>query len=288
MSYQRSRSLMRLSPTLPVACTSLLLAACAQGGAALPDLGLANLSLAPDAPAKTALTTGSVTQSPLPAVGEDDALANAAPADTATKGVLERARSLRQQGKKARAMALLQGASKKAPGDKLLLRERGLLAVEMGQLSEARELLQKAIDPHTPDWRTHSALGSALAAAGRHSEAQKQFATALELAPDHPSVLNNLALSYALDGKHERAETLLREAAQRSGNAKTKQNLALILGLKGRNGEARRIAQSVLPPEYVAENESYLSGLRNGNLTISRAPRPDAPKEVRAAQAAGN
>jgi Flp pilus assembly protein TadD len=94
--------------------------------------------------------------------------------------------------------------------------------------------------------RTTPRRPTALASRGKQAEAQAQFAKALALAPDHPSVLNNLALSYALDGKTAEAEKLLRKATalkvMTDGN-RLEQNLALVLGLSGKYAEARTAAQ---------------------------------------------
>jgi Flp pilus assembly protein TadD len=208
---------------------ALVLAGCAQS--ALPEL-------------ETSALTAPASSEP-PATG------------TAGTGVIEQARALRAKGEKAKALALLDAAARQAPNDKVLAKERGLLALELGHIATAEPLLKNAVDPAAPDWRVHSALGSAMAASGRPKEAQKQFSKALELAPDHPSVLNNLALAYALDGKHEEAERLLRQVAARSDAApKAKQNLALLRDLKGK-GEPGRLAAANEPP--AAREKSSLS-----------------------------
>ncbi len=257
---------------------ALLTSACAQSGLDFPEL-----SLAPASDNTASMTTGSITSSSLAPVGSQDALATAAVNPNSQKALAE-ARELRAKNKKAKALAVLEAASQQDPDNKVLLRERGLIAADLGRIGEAKDLLRSAIDPANPDWRTHSALGSALAAEGSHGEAQREFARALELAPDHPSVMNNLALSYALDGKHDLAEGLLRQAAAKSGNVKTKQNLALLLGLTGRTDESRQVASSVLPHETAVANASYLSDLQEGNVKVSRAEKK-APATIKSAQA---
>lgn len=256
-----------------------LTTACAQNGASLP-----NLSMAQPSDDSSSMVTGSITSSALQPVSSHDALAKE-PVSAESSKALGKARTLRGQNNKAKALSILEAASQNDPNNKVLLRERGLIAADLGRISEAKDLLRSSIDPGNPDWRTHSALGSALAAEGNHAEAQRELARALELAPDHPSVLNNLALSYALDGKHEMAEGLLRQAAARSGNVKTKQNLALLLGLKGRTDEARQVASSVLPHETAVANASYLNDLHSGNVKVSRAEKK-APPSIRSADAA--
>jgi len=260
---------------------ALMTSACAQSGLDLPDMSLAPAS--DGGSSMTALTTGSIASSTLEPVGSQDALAKA-PVKPDTGKSLAEARKLREGNQKAKALAVLEAASQVDPDNKVLLRERGLIAADLGRIGEAKDLLRSAIDPANPDWRTHSALGSALAAEGKHTEAQGEFARALELAPDHPSVLNNLALSYALDGKPDRAEALLRQAAERSGNVKTKQNLALLLGLRGRTDESRQVASSVLPHETAVANASYLSDLQDGNVKVSRADKK-SPATIQSANA---
>jgi Flp pilus assembly protein TadD len=139
-----------------------------------------------------------------------------------------------------------------------LQRERGLLALELGQIAKAELLLRQALDNSKPDWQTYSAFGAALASAGRHKEAQEQFAKALALAPDHPSILNNLALSYALDGKPADAERLLRIAAARRDTApQVRKNLTLVLGVSGKLAEAQKRSKSTLSrPKAVTDTAS--------------------------------
>jgi Flp pilus assembly protein TadD len=192
------------------------------------------------------------------------------PADAAA--ALAYARELRANGAKREALAVLDKAAAGKPADRRMQLERGLLALELGQTAKAEKLLRQAHDANAPDWRLHSALGAALASGGRQQEAQAQFAKALTLAPDHPAVLNNLALSYALDGKVAEAEKLLRTA--QPGPAQTpqvKQNLALVVGLRGKYEEARVLGEAALPPAKAGDNVAYLQRLASAKAGASRA-----------------
>jgi Flp pilus assembly protein TadD len=83
-----------------------------------------------------------------------------------------------------------------------------------------------------PDWRVLSDQGAALDQMGRHEEAQRYYGTALRIAPDEPSVLSNLGLSYALSKDLVRAEVTLRRAAgQGRADPRTRRSLALVVGL---------------------------------------------------------
>lgn len=166
------------------------------------------------------------------------------------------ARAKRTQGDAKGAMVLLERSALEHASDKALQRERGILALELGQIDKAALLLRQALDHSKPDWQTHSAFGAALASAGRHREAQEQFAKALALSPDHPSILNNLALSYALDRKPAEAERLLRKAAARQDTVpQVRKNLALVLGINGKLAEAEKRSKSN-PPRANAEADT--------------------------------
>jgi Flp pilus assembly protein TadD len=192
------------------------------------------------------------------------------PADQAA--ALTHARALRANNAKPEALAVLDSAAASKPGDRRLQLERGLLALELGDAAKAEKLLRQAHDPKAPDWRMHSALGAALASRGKQQEAQVEFAKALVLAPDQPSVLNNLALSYALDGKAEDGEKLLRKVARSAGRTpQVQENLALVLGLRGRYEEARSAGQAALPPAKADQNVAYLRELGQARTAASAA-----------------
>ena len=169
-----------------------------------------------------------------------------------------------------------------SPTDRRLALERGLLALELGETANAETLLRAAHDPRLPTGGCirRSARRSPPAASRR--KPRLQFAKALALAPDHPSILNNLALSYALDGKTGEAEKLLRRAAARHGwhrprRGKVQQNLALVLGLGGKFAEARTVAEAALPADKASENVAYLQKLAEARAAA--ADRKEAAAE---------
>jgi Flp pilus assembly protein TadD len=202
-----------------------------------------------------------------------------------TAAAIRDARKIREGGNKARALGILE-KTPDSDKDKALILERGLITLEMGQIDKAVDLLKQAHNPEAPDWRQHSALGAALSAKGDQQAAQAEFDSALKLSPNNPSILNNLALSYALDGKHAEAERILRNIAEQDdGKPQAKQNLALILGLRGNIEEARKVSESVLPPEKVKSNVAYLERLNAAPEQVSRVDPPAIDDLVQAAQA---
>lgn len=252
----------------PVAVAIALAAAAMLGGCAGTDLELPLLAESgADAAGSTAIETASL---PPAATGSAD---TAKPAE-ALHPAIAKARELRAGGDKAGAMAVLDEAAGKAKSDKSIIRERGLMALELGRIADARRLLKQADDKKNPDWRIKSALGSAHAAAGDFKAATAAFDEAQKLAPNHPSILNNMALALALEGRHKEAEPLLRRAAAaRTEGERAKQNLALILGLSGNIDEARKVSEAALPKPVAAANVSYLERLRTSGVKVSRARR---------------
>jgi Flp pilus assembly protein TadD len=142
--------------------------------------------------------------------------------------------------------------------------EAGKALVEAGRAFEAVRYLEKGADLSPRDWKAQSAFGVALDQIGEHELARSKYELALTIAPDQPALLNNKGLSYALDGNLEAAKLTLRAAASaRGADARVRQNLALVLALKGEMREAERLARSDLPPQVADQNIDYFRTLMN-------------------------
>ena len=168
------------------------------------------------------------------------------------------AKALRRNGQRPQALAVLEQASIQNPKHKGVLGAYGRALADLGHYRQAGQ----------PDWRILSVQGAALDQMGRHEEAQRYYGTALRIAPDEPSVLSNLGLSYALSKDLVRAETTLRRAAgQPRVDPRVRTNLALVVGLQGRLAEAEGLARSDLPSDGTTANVAYLRqmlALQNG------------------------
>jgi Flp pilus assembly protein TadD len=176
-----------------------------------------------------------------------------------SSAALAYAQALRALGQRSQASSVLEQASLRAPNDKVLLGAYGRALADAGQLSQALNVLSRAHSPDQPDWRILSAQGAVLDQMGRHQDAQHYYASALKIVPDEPSVLSNLGLSYALAKDLAKAEATLRNALSRPNpDPRVRQNLALVVGLQGRFGEAETIARSDLPADEAAANVAYL------------------------------
>ena len=175
---------------------------------------------------------------------------------------LHYAEALRATGQRAQAVAVLERLSIENPHDKEVLGTYGRALAEAGNYDRALEVLDRAHTRDQPDWRILSVQGAVLDQMGRHADAQRHYLTALKIAPDEPSVLSNLGLSYMLAKDLTRAEETLRRAAARAGaDRRVRQNLALVVGLQGRFQEAENIVKADLPPSEAAANVAYLRQL---------------------------
>jgi Flp pilus assembly protein TadD len=166
---------------------------------------------------------------------------------------------LRSLGMGQRAVSVLHKAYQHNPKHPVLASEYGRLMLGSGKTVQAKRILDKLNGGNKPTWQTLSALGTIEARNGSYGKATHYFQQARELAPKRASILNNLALSLALDGKPDEAENLLRNADD-SGRfgARLRQNLALVLALQGKFDDAQAMATTDLPPAQAKKNIAYL------------------------------
>lgn len=156
------------------------------------------------------------------------------------ENVLGYARVLKQKGDKQKALSVLANGLQLSPDEPRIASAYGRLALSLGHVKLADRVLNIAMKTApSPDWRVLSALGTIAAKRKKYPQAQSHFARGLQIAPNQPTVLNNLALVYALDGKLNEAETLLRQAvAAGGGNARLQRNLGLIVNMRRKGKDA--------------------------------------------------
>jgi Flp pilus assembly protein TadD len=172
---------------------------------------------------------------------------------------LQYGKALRAAGQRAQAVAVLEQATLARPNDKALLAGYGRALADNGNFQQAFDVLSRAHSPDDPDWRILSAQGATLDQLGRGEEARQYYASALRIAPDEPSVLSNLGLSYLLSKDLPKAEETLRRAYGRAGaDPRVQLNLALVVGLRGHVAEAENIVRESRPPEEAAANVANL------------------------------
>jgi Flp pilus assembly protein TadD len=181
---------------------------------------------------------------------------------------LKYGQALRAIGQRAQAVAVLERAAILNPGNKAVLAGWGRALADNGQSQQAFDVLSRAHTPANPDWRILSVQGTTLDKLGRHDEARRYYDSALRIAPDEPSVLSNLGMSYVLTKELPKAEEVLRRAYASAGaDSRIRQNLALVVGLQGRFSEAESIVKADLPADEAEANVAYLKQMlgRGGN-----------------------
>lgn len=174
---------------------------------------------------------------------------------------LDYAANLEKLGQTDQQIEVLKAVAASNPNDGALQSRIGKQILAAGRAGEAIEILGRASKSPGADWKTFSALGSAYDQQGNHSLARESYQQALKLKPNELTVMNNMAMSYSLEGKLPEAEKILRAAVQQPGvdlQPRVRQNLALVVGLQGHFDEARQIASKDLPPEQVEANLAYL------------------------------
>ena len=226
-----------------VMAMTLSLGACAQlglGDIGLGDNGLGSKDKAAETAANDGKPEGPVSELQKATTYWGKEVAKNPKDGTAT---LNYARNLKAMGRKQDALGVLQAGYLYNAEKTEYVSEYGRLALDLGQISTAAQLLEKADDPTKPDWRVASARGTVLAKQGQYKESIPFYERAREMAPSQSSVLSNLAMAFAMDGQAAKAEELLRQA-QQSGSAadpRVKQNLALVLQLQGKKAEAQQL-----------------------------------------------
>jgi Flp pilus assembly protein TadD len=238
--------------TVATCVAALMLAGCEKSGSSLMS-GLTGKESSAD-PMATA-STG-------PSFKRTEELSKKWEADQNNAEVgLAYATSLGQLGQKDTQIQILRTVAVKNASNGAVQEKVGKQFLMTGQFSDAADALEKATQQPNVEATTFSALGSAYDQQGRYDLARKNYGVALQKKPDDPAILNNLAMSHALEGKLPDAEKYLRQAlAQPSSKdvPRVRQNLALVVGLQGRFEEARKIASEDLPPDQVEANLAYL------------------------------
>lgn len=185
----------------------------------------------------------------------------------APQTILGYANALTYNAQTAQAMAVLRKGVLEHPKDREIASAYGKVLAMNGQFEEALNVIRRVQTPATPDWKLLSAEAAVLDQMGNHSRARALYHQALQIQPNEPSILNNLALSHLLSQELAEAEYTLRQAAAQPGaDTRIRQNLALVLGLRGKFDEAQQVATADLSPDEAKANIAYLKEM----LTSSR------------------
>jgi serine/threonine protein kinase/TolA-binding protein len=130
----------------------------------------------------------------------------------------------------------------------------GIALAAQGRHAEAEAAFRDAIRLRPGYPEAYTGLGNALFSQGRHPEATAAFRQALSLRPDYPEAHTNLGIALAAQGRHAEAEAAFRAALSlRPDDPEALCNLGHALREQGRFAEA-------------------LAALRGGDVLGSRTP----------------
>lgn len=185
---------------------------------------------------------------------------------------------LRSTKQYAQAVAVLEKIAIRNSSDMEVLGAYGKALADDGRLQEAARVLANAHTPARPNWTILSAQGSVADLLGDHATAQDFYQAALKIVPGQPSVLSNLGLSYALSKQLPEAEKALRQAAaDPRADSRVRQNLALVLALRGKFAEAEAIARRDLTPAQAAANVMAIRNMIAQSNTWRQIQQLDPP-----------
>ncbi|HEY4135597.1 MAG TPA: tetratricopeptide repeat protein [Alphaproteobacteria bacterium] len=184
--------------------------------------------------------------------------------------LVELAQTLGALGAQNEAAAAYRSALEAAPKNADALRGLGNTLIALNQPRLALEQFQAAL-AIKPDPRLYNGMGVAHDMSGESATAQASYRSGLALAPNDPSLRNNLALSMALAGDYGQAIGLLAKLVDepRAGT-RPRQNLALVYGLAGRDQDAAKLIRVDFDERTVQNNLAYYETLR-GMATNRRA-----------------
>ena len=121
---------------------------------------------------------------------------------------------------------------------------------------------------------------------GDHERAREYYNSALKIRPNDPIAMSNLGFSYALSRNLPTAEATLRSAADQPGaDMRVRQNLALVLGLQGKFGEAEQVLRRDLSPVDAASNVAEIKRMISQSNTWSAIRKVDGKQAEKPAPA---
>jgi TolB-like protein/Tfp pilus assembly protein PilF len=130
-----------------------------------------------------------------------------------------------------------------APGNAVVLRQAGVLALNLGRLDEAIGLARRAVEQDPLSASTYHNLGTALHATDRLAEAEAAYRKALELSPQRALTRAYLSLVVLAQGRGEEA---LAEALREPEEWARLLSLAIIHHVTGRRAESDAALQELI------------------------------------------
>ena len=144
---------------------------------------------------------------------------------------------------------------------------KALCFVSQGDFSAAAVLLNKVLAADATKWRTINALGVIYALKGELAEAVEYYELAMQVSENNPVIANNLGLSLAFSGLHDEGKKVIEESLSNVLQHETEKfkkieyNLALIYGMAGDMDTSADILRKYLAESEILNNLGFYAKL---------------------------
>lgn len=156
----------------------------------------------------------------------------------------------RRSGEQSTAILVYDELIKENPEHQEALEGYGLALMQSGKPVDAGRVFADIMKMNPKRWRTLNALGILFVNKNMIPEAMAYYTEALKYSPDNPAILNNVALSQAVDRNYARAFDSFEQALRVSTNETQRQqislNMAMVYGISGDMETARTVASKYL------------------------------------------
>lgn len=177
------------------------------------------------------------------------------------------ARNLRKSGEYDAANQIYQQIVERHPDHVEAMEGRGLAVMAKGEFKEAGKIFADVMARDAKRWKTLNALGILFATKGMFDEADAYFNEGLNFSRDNPSVLNNMALSQAMNQRYADAVRTAKIASSRAKKSSNRKqidlNLALIHAANGDLVAAEKIAAAYYSGAQLKNNMGLYAHLAN-------------------------
>lgn len=158
------------------------------------------------------------------------------------------------------------------PTGKTLWAMAGILAAQ-GKDSQCEFVLRRIIQEHPAFLPAYNSLAEVRMRQGRTKAAIKTLQDGLRMEPEAPVLLNNLGMCWMVLQDSDRAlEAFTKAAGIMPENPKYRANMAVALGLMGRDEESLSLFNQVLPVDQANQNLAVLLKTHVGPDPSSAAP----------------
>ena len=141
------------------------------------------------------------------------------------------------------------------PPTAMTLYSMAKILIDQGRFNDAEVLLQKVIEKNPEFLPAYHNLAEINIRNRRTNEAIKILSRALDENGSDPKTLNNLGMCWMMRKDYEQALQMFTEAAGlKPENTRYRANMAVALGLMGRDEEALALYKQILPEKQAEKN----------------------------------